>query len=257
MQERIIAREGRFFHMREIPFRGWTPINVATKEQFAAYQRFDFPDRDLSGTDHSSITHLTNYGLQRKLKIEIRKGRTSLYNGITPLQCGYLMGILQMILDSVILALPLRIISIGSKQPLMDNSSYEDGEIFLAAVDLAGPRVLLLGILLHEIGHAVCDALLEREENRIQGAWGGLNQDQLYAFTFAYSRKERQERMKGRLAEYIAETFMIYCVDSDGLRRHIKRLKAKPGTRLQGKAQEVLYRELKDRVFGGRDLSPP
>lgn len=150
----------------------------------------------------------------------------------------------------------------------VDRDKYDDGEAGLCVRHPEDRRLDYLGLLFHEIGHAVSEyysvggSLEERirivmAHRALSPKWGELAPNVVYALEWLDGRAARRQYQSGGLliaeplSEFLAEHAMMYAVDGPGLRAHIESLPHDG----QRRAYEYVYNELRWRFFGGVEFT--
>lgn len=225
----------------------------ASKELYQIYQawnkRLGFP-KDQQEDGGKTFDNLVKYAAERGLKIE---------GHAQPAQAAYIHEILTRLPDSFISRSKNSglqgIVLNGRRMSAAGGSEFANDQaiIFQGAFD--GPRINLLGFLVHEMGHSRSDA---PEVTQVVGpALNVINRHQsIFALDWkGAGGKDYRAGYTGRsLSEFIAEFHLIYFAKGDAIRSHINELR-RMGQSEAAQAYQNVYDLYRDSIFDGIEYS--
>lgn len=184
-------------------------------------------------------------------------------------------------LNALLQKLPASLIAGGGlkriflKSPRQENAHFgaydaADGSLYLYSGSFQGSRRNLAALFLHEIGHPTAeryrtdaqgDATIPlRDRQAMHRAHETLAREKaLFALDWGRGRADRLKKQAGDFTEFVSDLHVAYVAAGPALRAHIRGLPEGSPARA---AWELVYGELRDRVFGGLEydfskLPPP
>ncbi len=184
-------------------------------------------------------------------------------------------------LNALLQKLPASLIAGGGlkkiflKSPRQEDAHFgaydaADGSLYLYSGSFQGSRRNLAALFLHEIGHPTAeryrtdaqgDAKIPlKDRQAMHRAHETLARDKaLFALDWGRGRADRLKKQAGDFSEFVSDLHVAYVAAGPALRAHIRGLPEGSPAR---EAWNLVYGELRDRVFGGLEydfskLPPP
>jgi hypothetical protein len=204
----------------------WIP---GTADQFEAFLRWKQIDGFIEDGDPSDFEDLE--ALLREHDIELMNGRAHQMNMGDPHEFRRELGSVYPILLGILRELPpshlareeLERIQVGGWGPdAAKGSAYQDGTVFLYDFAVRGARRTLIGLFLHELGHAHDHTIQGHDRDELRECYSRLvRYESLFGIEYLLDAASRRAYQRMAFEEFVAETYLAYTACGGALRAFI------------------------------------
>jgi hypothetical protein len=235
-----------------------TSVNKEVYDLYRLWKRHrGFPDPGQAGHSDPEVQRLERF---------LRQHHVSLWIGdyVSPQQIRYIHSFFEMLPAPLFDTKFLRFLQLGGERK--DASKFDcydpiKKEVALFQGLVRGPRRMLLGFLLHGLGHAIAEQLLLESGEEMQKCFDTLRDGRTTRLVHTQGNvvypldwdlaESRRMYLDSHVSEFIAEHVLIYRVAGPGLRKHIAAI---PNSE-QRDSYEWFYGNLRERVFEGEEFA--
>lgn len=207
----------------------WLP---ATEDQYEAYLRWRSIEGFLEDADISGFEELLAIAEANEIQLDYGRNATPKGSEGGPLRFRRDFGAIYALLAEIMRELPpshlrrdeLRRIQIGGWGPdAAKGSAYADGTVYVYDFAVRGARRTLMGLFLHELGHAHEHAMAATTRAELREQYGRIvKAGALFGMEYLLDAESRRAYQRLSFEEFVAETHLAYTACGGGLRGFIE-----------------------------------